>query len=125
MPAFLRQSTGSHTVEVGPVLDDTDFKPAETALAVANTDSKLRKAGRTSHGSKNSGGATHIANGYYYLTLDATDTDTVGILDLHVNASGALPVWDRFYVVEEAIYDALYAASATGALPASSLGTTA
>lgn len=114
MPGLLKQSTASQVVELGPFLDDTDFKTAETALTIANTDIKLRKAGGTTHGSKNSGGGTHIANGYYYATLDATDSNTVGLLDIHVNVSGALPVWDRYYVLEEAIYDALFAASAAG-----------
>ena len=51
---FLRQSTASQVVELGPFLDDTDFKTAETGLTIANTDIKLRKEGGTTHGSKNS-----------------------------------------------------------------------
>ena len=111
---FLRQSTASQVIELGPFLDETDFVTALTALSIANSDIKLRKAGGTSHTSKNSGGATHIANGYYHATLDATDTNTVGLLDVHVNAAGALPVFDRYYVLEEAVFDALAAASALG-----------
>lgn len=115
MPAFLRQSTASQIVELGPFLDDTDFKTAETALTIANTDIKLRKAGGTTHVSKNSGGGTHIANGYYQATFDATDTNTVGILDVHVNVAGALALFDRYVVLEEAVYDQLMAAGAAGA----------
>lgn len=114
---YLRQATASQVVKLGPFLDDTDGKTAETALTIANTDIKLTKAG-SSEASKNSGGATHVANGRYYCTLDATDTSTVGLLEIDVHVSGALPVKQRFYVVEEAIYDAFYAASATGLLPA-------
>jgi hypothetical protein len=115
---FLRQSTASQVVELGPFVDDTDFKTAETALTIANTDIKLRKEAGTTHVNKNSGGATHIANGYYHATLDATDTNTVGQLDAHVNVAGALAVWNRYYVLEEAVFDALYAAASTGLLPA-------
>lgn len=110
---FLRQSTASQVVELGPFLDDTDFKTAETGLTIANTDIKLRKGGGTSHVSKNSGGSTHIANGYYHLTLDATDTDTVGILDVHVNVSGALPVFDRLTVLPAHVHD-LWMTDGTG-----------
>lgn len=114
MPGFLRQSTASQVIELGPFLDDTDFKTAKNALTIANTDIKLRKHGGTTHGNKNSGGATNIANGYYHTTLDATDTNTVGLLDIHVNVASALPVFDRYWVIEEAIFDALYGASAAG-----------
>jgi hypothetical protein len=105
---FLRQSTASQVIELGPFVDDTDFKTAEPSLTISNTDIKLRKHGTTSHVSKNSGGASHISNGYYHATLNATDTNTIGLMEVHVNVAGALPVWTRFQVVEEAVYDALF-----------------
>lgn len=111
---FLRQSTASQEVLLGPFLDDTDGKTAETGLTVANTDVKLFKHGATSEASKNSGGATHVAAGRYYAVLDATDTDTVGLLEVNVHVSGALPVNRKFQVLEEAVYDAFFAASAPG-----------
>lgn len=113
MPGFLRQSTASQSVILGPFIDDTDFKTAETALTIANTDIKLMAAGGTS-ANKNSGGGTHRVNGMYSVTFDATDTATVGMLDVSVVVSGALPVFDRFQVLEEAVYDALIAAAAPG-----------
>jgi hypothetical protein len=42
----------------------------------------------------------------------------VGQLTVAVHETGALPVWIVLQVVEEAVYDALFAASATGLLPA-------
>ena len=51
-------------------------------------------------------------DGYYNCELDATDTNTVGTLRLCVHHTDALPVWHDYQVVEEAIYDALFAASA-------------
>src|SRR5690606_6678019 len=54
--------------------------------------------------------------------LDATDTNTVGTLVLTVNESGALPVRHEFQVIEEDAYDAIYAASAPGPLPANDDG---
>lgn len=111
---FLRQSTASQEIQLGKFVDDTDGKTAETGLTIANTDIKLFKHGATSQASKNSGGATHIANGHYYAVLDATDTDTVGNLEVTVDVSGALSVRREYVVLEEAVYDAFYAASAVG-----------
>ena len=111
---YLRQSTASQKILLGSFLDDTDGKTAETGLTIANTDIKLWKGGATTEASKNSGGATHIAGGRYYAVLDATDTNTVGMLEVNVHVAGALPVRRQFYVLEEAVYDALFAASAAG-----------
>lgn len=110
---FLKQSTASQTRIVGPFIDDTDFKTLETGLTIANTDVKLSKNGAAS-ANKNSGGGTHIVNGKYALTFDATDTNTVGELDYSIAVSGALVVTGKFMVLEEAIYDALFGASAAG-----------
>ena len=111
---YLRQSTASQEILIGPFLDDTDGKTAETALTIANTDIKVWKHGGTTEASKNSGGATHIASGRYYAVLDATDTDTVGMLEVNVHVAGALPVRRVFQVLEEVVYDALFASSALG-----------
>lgn len=111
---FLRQSTASQEVLLGPFVDDTDGKTAETALSIANTDIKLWVEGATTEASKTSGGATHLAAGRYYAVLDATDTATVGKLEINVHVAGALPVRREFHVLEEAVYDSLFAAAAAG-----------
>ena len=110
---FLRQSTASQSVAIGPFVDETDFKTAETALTINNTDIKLVVNGGAS-ANKNSGGGTHRVNGVYGITLDATDTATVGEMEITVVVSGALPVFHKYRVLEEAVYDALFAASAPG-----------
>jgi len=110
----LRQSTASQELALPRFVDSTDGVTAETGLTIANTDIKLTKSGGTTQANKNSGGATHIATGDYYTVLDATDTDTVGNLHIVIGVSGALPVWVDCLVVEEAIYDGFYAASALG-----------
>jgi hypothetical protein len=111
MHSFLRQSTASQSRSIGPFLDDTDFKTEETGLTIANTDIKLMINGAAS-ANKNSGGGTHRANGVYGITFDATDTATVGEIFVSVKVAGALAVFATFVVLEEAIYDALFAASA-------------
>lgn len=114
---YLKQSTASQAVLIGPFLDATDGVTAETGLTISAADIRLSKNGANIV-SKNSGGGTHDENGWYQITLDATDTNTVGRLQIHVNESGALPVWAEFQVLEEAVYDAFFASSATGLLPA-------
>jgi hypothetical protein len=113
MPGFLRQSTASQVRAIGPFIDDTDFKTAKTGLTIANTDIKLVVNGGAS-ANKNSGGGTHRVNGVYGLTFDATDTATVGEIEVSVSVAGALLVFDKFVVVEEAVYDALFVAAAPG-----------
>jgi hypothetical protein len=111
---FLRQSTASQEILLGPFVDSTDGNTAETALTIANTDIKIFKEGGTTLLDKNSGGATHISNGYYSAVLDATDTNTVGQLEVNVKVAGALAVRRSYQVVEEAVYDALFAGGALG-----------
>lgn len=113
MNGYLRQSTASQSRLIGPFSDDIDFKTAETGLTIANTDIKLRANG-TTLANKNSGGGTHQANGMYSVTWDATDTANVGELAFSVLVAGALHVFGTYTVLEEAVYDAMFAASAPG-----------
>jgi hypothetical protein len=95
---FLKQSTASQEVMIGPFKDDTDGKTSETGLNIENTDIKIWKHGATSEVNKNSGGATHVAAGRYVIVLDATDTDTAGMLEINVDISGALAIQKRLWV---------------------------
>jgi hypothetical protein len=118
MNGYLRQATAAQVRTIGPFLDDTDFKSAENGLTIANTDVKVKKNGGAS-GNKNSGGATADGtNGMYHLTWDATDTATVGELSYSVLVAGALIVFGTYVVVEEAVYDAMFAVSAAPATAA-------
>lgn len=112
---YLRQSTASQSRTLGPFIDDTDFKTVETGLTIANTDVKLVKNGAASV-NKNSGGGTHRINGKYSFTFNATDTNTVGEMDVSILVSGALLVTGKFVVLEEAVYDALFDSGAIGYL---------
>lgn len=123
MNSFLRQSTASQSRALGPFISDTDFKTVQTGLTIANTDIKLVVNGGAS-ANKNSGGGTHRVNGVYGVTFDATDTATVGEMEVNVVVAGALAVWTTFVVLEEAVYDALFAASAPGYLQPTTAGRT-
>lgn len=106
MSRLLRQSTASQEISLGYFLDISDGNTEETGLTIANTDIKLRKGGATVLASKSSGGATHISNGIYTATLDATDTNTLGMLEVYVHVTGALAVKDTYMVLPAATYDA-------------------
>ncbi|MEA3281682.1 MAG: hypothetical protein U9Q68_03845 [Euryarchaeota archaeon] len=111
MPIPLRKSTASQEIPLGYFVDNTDGDTEETGLTISNTDIKLWKTGATTLANKNSGGATHISNGIYYCTLDATDTDTEGPLIIFVHESGALPVRVECCVYGANIYDSIVAYS--------------
>lgn len=106
----LKQSTASQIIPLGPFIDNTDGKTRKTALTIANTDIRLEKLGATTFANKNSGGATHVENGNYYTTLDATDTNTLGPMRIHVDmtSGGALAVWLDCMVWSSAMYDFLF-----------------
>lgn len=104
---FIRQSTASQEISLGQFLDSTDGNTEENGLTIANTDIKLRKGGTTTLANKNSGGATSISNGVYHATLDATDTNTLGLLEIYVHVAGALATKSSYVVLPAASYDAL------------------
>ena len=109
MTIRFRQSTASQEIVLGYFVDSTDGNTEETALSIANTDLKLWKAGATTLANKNSGGATHISNGIYYATLDATDTNTLGALVIFCHMAGALPIRVECEVLLAEVFDALVA----------------
>lgn len=115
---YLRQSTASQEITLGYFLDSTDGNTAETGLTIANTDIKVRKGGGTTLTDKNSGGATHISGGIYTSTLDATDTNTLGMTEIYCHVAGALATKSSYTVLHADAYDALITngdiATATG-----------
>lgn len=104
----LRQATAGQVVPIGPFLDSSDGDTEEVGLTIANTDIKIWKWGATTLANKNSGGATHIANGTYYATFDATDTDTLGPGKIIVHVAGALAVVVHFCVVPANVWDSKF-----------------
>jgi len=112
---FLRQST-AYTFRLGPFVDDTDGKTAETGLTIEDSHVRVSKNGGNFIDKAETSNSAHDEAGFYVVVLNTTDTNTVGELQIACHISGALPVFKTFYVVEEAIYDALFAGSATGAL---------
>ncbi len=111
---FLRQST-AQAVRFGPCLDKSDGVTEETALTLAQADMRLSKDGAAFSQKSASGNASHDSDGWYSTTLSTTDTNTVGELILNVHQpANMLPVWHKYWVIEEVIYDNLFGAGALG-----------
>lgn len=103
---FLRQST-SVDVPIGPFTDSTDGVTAETALTITQPDIRLKKNGGAWAQKNAAQTLSHEENGYYEVTLDTTDTNTLGLMRLAVHESGALPIFEDFMVLSANVYDSL------------------
>lgn len=111
---YLRQST-VQTIRFGPFLDAGDGVTEEVALTITQALRRISKDGGAFAQSAHTGNSVHDSDGWYNDDLDATDTNTVGELILNVQVPAThLPVWMRWWVLEEAIYDLLFGAAATG-----------
>lgn len=106
MTTWLKQSTATD-IELGPFVDDADFKTVETGLTISQADCQLIKNGGAAAQKNDSTSATHLAGGHYKVPLNTTDTDTVGRLRIYVNEGGALPVWRDFMVIPANAYNSL------------------
>src|SRR3990167_6349630 len=114
MARILRQST-QIAVRIGPFVDVGDGFTPETGVTLSGADEAeaLRAGTATLDISAATWAADTGADGWYSLTLTTTATNTVGELVIVVqDDSVCLPVFNVFQVIEEAAYDALYAASA-------------
>ena len=111
MTALLRQSTTT-TIQLGPFVDATDGVTPETGLTPAVEVSKQGAA----FAARNSATAVaHDAEGMYRVELNATDTNTLGRIDVKsIDSTNHVPVFDRYLVVPAAVYDALVAGTGNG-----------
>ena len=113
---WIKQSTAV-VISFGPFLDKTDGVTEETglvsALDHATTGIKLAKNGGAltiRHATVTT--TTYDAWGYYRVTLDTTDTNTLGLLLVAFNeAATCLPVWLYCGVLPANVYDSLVGGS--------------
>ena len=111
MTIFLKQSTAV-TLMIGPFIDDTDGKSAETVVAITDSNTWLSKNGGAFAVKHETTHPAHDANpgGYYTCLLDTTDTNTLGVLRLAVHIAGSLPVWQDLSIVPANVWDSLFGA---------------
>lgn len=105
---YLKADTAT-TIRIGPFVDDSDGKTAETGLTIAQADVRLSKGGAAAAQKNDATSATHDENGYYRVPLNTTDTNTEGTLDVCVSEAGALPVIAKFTVLPAEVYDSFVA----------------
>lgn len=119
MSGILRQSTAV-TLSFGPFVAPGDGVTPQTGLVSA-----IDHATTGIMCSKNGGAlavrhatvtpSTYDGYGNYLVTLDTTDTATVGRLRVQFAAAAScLPVWRDFDVISQSVYDALFANAAAG-----------
>lgn len=96
------------TVQIGPMIDDTDFKSYENGLSITDSQVFLSKNSGTyaNRGTTTAPPAT-IGQGDYDLDLGTDDVGTLGRLRVSCKPTGALPIWEDFMVVPAVVYDAL------------------
>ncbi len=104
---FLEQSAAV-TVKVGPFVDDGDGNTDETALTIARADVRLAKNGGNLVQKTETTTLVHDEIGMYNCLLDATDTNTLGILTLVIHEAGALHVRHDYMIVTTQVYDSLF-----------------
>ncbi len=120
---FIRQNdTGK--IGIGPFVDKDDGLTMEESITLSGADSAAARLGDDSV--VDISGYTWAAitgmDGMYDLTMQTGMTDTVGPMLIVVeDVSICLPVKNEFMVVEEAVYDALYASGAAGFLATATL----
>jgi hypothetical protein len=73
---------------------------------------KLSKAGGAIAVRNDATSITHDSDGYYLVTLNATDTNTIGRLKVLVTGSGFIPFAEAFSVLHANVYDWLYGSAA-------------
>lgn len=110
---YLKANTAV-TLKIGPFIDETDGKTAETGLTITQAEVRLSKNGGDIAQKNEATSCTHDELGVYGCPIDATDTNTEGRLQLWVHESGALPVFHEYMVLAEAAYDSMFTAKDTG-----------
>lgn len=117
---IVRQST-ARTMMVGPILDADGVAVTDGVVG----DLKISKNGGAPAALNGSATLTHRHTGFYSLVLTTSDTDTVGQAEVTIDDTvNAMPM-KELMVIEEAVYDISFAASATGAVPVASIANNA
>lgn len=105
--SWLKQSTAV-TVKIGPFVDEDDGKTAKTGLTLSQADVRLSKNGGDMAQKNNAAACSHDEIGMYDCSLNTTDTNTLGRLELFVHESGALPVYHSYMVLPANVWDSLF-----------------
>jgi hypothetical protein len=110
----LRQGTAVE-ITIGPYSDNIDGFTRETALSIPASAIMLKK-GAADWAAKNEGtAAAHEFQGNYRCLLNATDVNTLGMLEVDAPVTGAIAPSRTFNVITAVAWDAKYASGNTPA----------
>lgn len=111
---FLRADT-VQTIQLGPFLDTGDGNVFEDGMTLEDTEIWLSKDGGGFANPNDTNDATVDGSlgAYYTKQINATDTNTEGILKVVAKDAAALIAPQSYMVVNANVYDALYAAATT------------
>ena len=112
---YLKEDTAV-TVTLPQAVDATDGFTPETSLTLTVY---LSKNGGTYAARNSAGSITHGRQGSYLVPLDATDTNTPGILFVEADDGGTpthRPIQGAFHVLHANVYDSLFGAAAADLL---------
>ncbi len=112
---ILRQST-SVDIRMGPFVDATDGVTPETGITLGAADQAevLKADGAATVAMGGTFAAVTGADGWYDYTVASGDVDTVGeVVFVVQDSSECLPVLVKAQVVEESVYDSLFASGAS------------
>ena len=122
---IIRQNA-THKVVLGPAVAVGDGFTPVTNLDVSTADEAeaiKHDNGTVVDISGYTWAAIATADAYYHLTLQSAISGTVGHMTVVINDDSlCLPLRADFMVIEEAVYDAMYAASAAGPLQSTTAG---
>jgi hypothetical protein len=107
MGLWLKQST-SVTVKVGPFFAKGDGDTVLDSLTITQPDVRLTKNGGDFAQKAAAQTLAHDEGGFYGLTLDTDDTDTLGRLKGYIHKSGGLCVWFNYMVVPANVWDSMF-----------------
>lgn len=105
MANLLKQATAK-TIEFGPFLNSTDGDTEEPGLSLVAADILVSKDHATLTAKSDTTNPTGGSNAHYQVTLNGTDTGTLGKLRVWCHKSGTLAVWEDFIVVTANVYQA-------------------
>jgi hypothetical protein len=118
MAQWLKKSTAGQVIPFGPFLDKTDGVTLEVAVGIITSLdhavtgiflSKNGGAGAVRHAAVTA--TTYDSHGMFLVTLDATDTNTLGRLRVfHSEPATYLEVWQDFMVVPTNVWDSMFGA---------------
>jgi hypothetical protein len=108
---YVKQSTSSFYLQMGPFLDESDGYTPETGLSISYSNVYIH-SGASYTQANSMDMITHVFNGMYSLNVNSSsDFATVGpaYITCHMSAS-ARPVMMEVYVLEQGAYDCMFGA---------------